>query len=145
MAPPGGHVVIVQKVVDVDYPAVADWSAHKAAIERDVLDYVERLIPGFRDRIVVKLTRRRPRRSGSRWNRHGAMLGWEMSPEQLGVGRPDIQSPVEGLYFTGHWTRPGGGITPVLMSAVRAAEMVTGRAGRIVGRRSAANAEVAVA
>ncbi len=60
-------------------------------------------------------------------NSRGAMLGWMMSPEQLGEGRMGIRTPVEGLFLTGHWTRPGGGITPVIVSALHAAEAVTGR------------------
>ena len=32
--------------------------------------------------------------------------------------------PLKGLYFVGHWTRPGGGITPVIVSAMRAARAV---------------------
>jgi hypothetical protein len=54
------------------------------------------------------------------------MLGWEMSPDQLGAGRPGIETPVEGLYVTGHWVRPGGGITPVIVSACWVAEAITG-------------------
>ena len=38
-----------------------------------------------------------------------------------------VEGPVAGLYFTGHWVRPGGGITPVIVSAVQAAEAVAGR------------------
>ncbi len=60
-------------------------------------------------------------------NHAGAMLGWEMSPDQLGDDRPDNAGPVEGLHLVGHWTRPGGGITPVIMSAVHAARAVAGR------------------
>jgi hypothetical protein len=30
-------------------------------------------------------------------------------------------APAHGLYFVGHWTRPGGGITPVLVSAMEVA------------------------
>ena len=59
-------------------------------------------------------------------NDSGAMLGWEMSPDQLGNDRPDISGPMGGLYYTGHWTRPGGGITPVIISAMKAAEAITG-------------------
>jgi prolycopene isomerase len=59
-------------------------------------------------------------------NYSGAMLGWEMSPDQLGAKRPAIESPVRGLYFVGHWTRPGGGITPVIISAMDAARAITG-------------------
>src|SRR5439155_19897902 len=55
LAPPGGHIVIVQKVTDIDYAAITDWAAHKAALERYVLDHLERLVPGFSQKIVVKL------------------------------------------------------------------------------------------
>src|SRR5262249_17753631 len=59
-------------------------------------------------------------------NFQGAMLGWEMSPGQLGGGRPAVEGPVKNLYFTGHWTRPGGGITPVIVSAMHVARAITG-------------------
>jgi phytoene dehydrogenase-like protein len=52
------------------------------------------------------------------------MLGWEMSPDQLGDARPSIVTPVRNLYLTGHWTQPGGGITPVIISAQRCAKLV---------------------
>ncbi len=59
-------------------------------------------------------------------NRRGAMLGWEMSPDQLGDGRPEVTGPIDGFYFVGHWTKPGGGITPVIVSAMRVARLITG-------------------
>ena len=52
------------------------------------------------------------------------MLGWEMAPDQLGDNRPSIRGPVDNLYLTGHWTQPGGGITPVIVSAMQTAEAV---------------------
>ncbi len=63
-------------------------------------------------------------------NRRGAMLGWEMSPDQLGTGRPEVTGQIDGLYFVGHWTKPGGGITPVIVSAMRVAKLIT-RSGLI--------------
>lgn len=126
MAPPGGHVVIIQKVVDLDYDAIQDWASHKASIESYIMEHLERIIPGFSKSIEVKL-------SASAWtsyrytlNYHGAMLGWEMAPDQLGPRRPDIFGPVRNLYCTGHWVQPGGGITPVIVSAMRVAQAVTG-------------------
>ena len=59
-------------------------------------------------------------------NHQGAMLGWAMAPGQLGVARPDLDGLMDGLYFTGHWTRPGGGITPVIVSAEQAAARILG-------------------
>jgi phytoene dehydrogenase-like protein len=49
-----------------------------------------------------------------------------MSPDQLGELRPGIECPLKNLYLVGHWVRPGGGITPVMVSAMRAAHRITG-------------------
>ena len=57
-------------------------------------------------------------------NYQGAMLGWEMSPDQLGEHRVGIVGPLRNLFFTGHWTQPGGGITPVIVSAMQVAKAV---------------------
>jgi len=54
------------------------------------------------------------------------MLGWEMSPDQLGEARPGLSGPFKNLYFVGHWTQPGGGITPVMVSAMQVAKLITG-------------------
>ena len=52
------------------------------------------------------------------------MLGFEMSPGQLGPSRLPIYTPIRDLYLTGHWTQPGGGITPVIVSAQRVARTI---------------------
>jgi phytoene dehydrogenase-like protein len=126
LAPPGGQIVILQKVLEMDYQAVDDWERHKTAVERFVCDHFERVVPGAGERTVVKLSASAKTSWRFTGNRGGAMLGWEMSPDQLGDGRPGIETPVGGLWLVGHWTRPGGGITPVIVSAVRAAEAITG-------------------
>jgi phytoene desaturase len=127
MAPPGGQIVIVQKVLEMDYAATADWPAHKRRIEDFALAHLERLIPGFGERIAVMTSASARTSQRFTLNHQGAMLGWEMSPEQLGTGRPDFTSRIKNLYFAGHWTRPGGGITPVIVSAQQvAAEILRG-------------------
>ena len=58
------------------------------------------------------------------------MLGWEMSPGQLGKARPPMETPIENLYLAGHWTRPGGGVTPAIISGHRVARRIlSGRSG----------------
>ena len=96
------------------------------------LEPQEAALPGIGAHVVVHLSATAATAQRFTLNHQGAMLGWEMSPEQLGDGRMDVRTPVERLYLTGHWTRPGGGITPVLVSALRAAEAVLGRAGTVV-------------
>jgi phytoene desaturase len=127
MAPDGHHVLIVQKLVDVDYAATTDWRAHKAALEAEILANLERIMPGITGHITVKLSATAQTSFRYTLNHHGAMLGWEMSPHQLGDGRPAVVSPVRDLYFVGHWTRPGGGITPVMISAMQAASHIAAR------------------
>jgi phytoene desaturase len=130
MAPPGKKIIIVQKVLDMDYEKVEDWSAHKRRIEQLALDHLESLVPGISQKIVVSTSASARTSWRFTLNQRGAMLGWEMSPEQLGEGRPDITTPVRNLYLVGHWTRPGGGITPVIVSAQQvAAAIVQGAKG----------------
>jgi len=126
LAPPGGHIVIVQKLTDIDFTAVADWTAHKAAVEREILQRLDDIVPGFSQAIVTKHSASAMTSHRYTLNHHGAMLGWEMAPDQLGAARPATQGLFDGLYFTGHWTQPGGGVTPAIMSAVQVAEAILG-------------------
>jgi prolycopene isomerase len=59
-------------------------------------------------------------------NQAGAMIGWEYAPDQVGFKRPSIESPIEGLYHTGHWTRPGGGMYGAIISGRLVAQKVLG-------------------
>lgn len=126
MAPPGGQVVILQKVLELDYDAVSDWEAHKAEVEAYVLAHLEKVLPGVREKIVVHSSASARTSWRFTLNSVGSMLGWEMSPDQLGAARPDVTGSIDGLYLVGHWTRPGGGITPVIVSAMRVAEEISG-------------------
>ena len=128
IAPPGCQILIVQKLTPVRLEEVTDWAAHKAEVEGRILERLREVLPGIDRHIVVRL-------SASAWtsyyytnNWQGAMLGWEMSPGQLGSARLPNATPVENFYLVGHWTQPGGGITPVIISAQRVARLVlTGR------------------
>ncbi len=125
MAPPGGHIVIVQKLTDIDYDAVEDWATHKAKVEAYIMRNLERVMPGFSEKVVVKLSASALTSHRFTLNHKGAMLGWEMSPDQLGESRPALNGLLRNLYFVGHWTQPGGGITPVIVSAMQVARKIT--------------------
>ena len=125
MAPEGGQTVIIQKAMQVDYDSVEDWQLHKEEVDKMVLENLENMIPNFSDRVVVRLSASAKTSYNYTLNQSGSMLGWEMAPDQLGSDRPGIEGPLDGLYYTGHWTRPGGGITPVITSAMSVAEAIT--------------------
>lgn len=126
LAPVGGQIVIVQKLTELDYDSIQDWPAHKRAVEEKILASLENCLPGFSKNIVVKLSASAHTSHRYTLNYHGAMLGWEMSPDQLGGKRPGVEGPFRNLFFTGHWTRPGGGITPVMISAMQVARLILG-------------------
>jgi phytoene dehydrogenase-like protein len=105
--------------------SVVDWASHKRELEAFVLTRLGKLLPGIQDRMVVRLSATARTHERYTWNRDGAMLGWEMSPDQLAAMRPDLSGLVRGLFMVGHWTRPGGGITPVMVSAMEVARRVT--------------------
>jgi phytoene dehydrogenase-like protein len=57
-------------------------------------------------------------------NPAGAAYGWAHIPEQSGVKRLAIKTPVPGLYLAGHWTMPGGGIAGVITSGRLCAQAI---------------------
>jgi phytoene dehydrogenase-like protein len=124
MAPPDRHVLIVQKVQALDYGTITDWPSHKAAVEAFILEHLEAIVPGITSRMEVRLSATASTHNRYTWNHAGAMLGWEMSPDQLARQRPDPSQSTAGLYLVGHWTQPGGGITPVMVSAMEVARRV---------------------
>jgi phytoene dehydrogenase-like protein len=124
MAPPGGQIVILQKVLEIDYHAIDDWTSHKDEIERYVTGHLKHVVPGLERKIVVQTSASARTSWRFTMNEVGSMLGWEMSPDQLGEHRPGSQGAIDGLWLVGHWVRPGGGITPVIISAVQVADAV---------------------
>jgi len=129
LAPPGGQIAILQKVLDMEFAAIADWTTHKSAIEAGLLAHLHRVLPESAAATVVASSASAHTSWRFTLNSRGAMLGWEMAPDQLGAERPDQQTPLPGLWLVGHWTRPGGGVTPVIVSAMQVAERVlSGRA-----------------
>ena len=126
MAPPGGQVIILQRIMEIGYDRIADWAAHKMRVEDDLVARLEAVIPGVSEHIVTRQSASALTSWRFTLNLQGAMLGWEMSPGQLGDTRPPIEGPVGNLYLCGHWTRPGGGITPVIVSAVDVVQRIAG-------------------
>jgi len=102
IAPPGGHILIVQKLTDVDFEGISDWATEKAKVEALIRENLERLIPGISAHISVLCTASALTSYRYTLNRHGSMLGWELAPDQTGDTRPDVSGPVKNLFFVGH-------------------------------------------
>ena len=65
----------------------------------------------------------------------GSIYGFSQPPRDNMVWRLGHRGPVDGLYFVGAWTQPGGGFEPAMMSG----QMVGNRIARkLKGTREAA-------
>ncbi|MEQ1886248.1 MAG: NAD(P)/FAD-dependent oxidoreductase [Bryobacteraceae bacterium] len=124
IAPPGCQILIMQKITPMPFDGTTDWTKHKEEVDELQMGRLRKILPGIDDQIVVRLSASAMTSYRFTGNREGAMLGFEMSPEQLGPSRLPIYTPIRDLYLTGHWTQPGGGITPVIVSAQRVARTI---------------------
>ena len=125
LAPRGTHAFVLTTLVPCD--AVASWKERKEAMTERLIARAERHLPGFGASLTF--AEAGTPRTFERYTRNasGAIYGWELSPEQVGIGRLSLRSPIEGLYLAGHWTRPGGGVYGVVRSGIESAAAVTGQ------------------
>ena len=67
-------------------------------------------------------------------NPKGTPYGYAQTPEQSGLKRPQIKSPVKNLYFASAWSFPGAGFTGAIISGFLCGNELNGQLGRGRGR-----------
>jgi prolycopene isomerase len=126
LAPPGEQLLVLTTLVD--FRAAPRWREAKPALERRLLALVERRLPGLAQEL--RFAESATPRTFERYTRNaeGALYGFDVTPQQVGPGRLDNETPLPGLLLAGHWTRPGGGVVGVVRSGLRAARLALGAA-----------------
>jgi phytoene desaturase len=124
LAPPGEHIMILTRLVS--FAAQECWKSVKENFTEKILTYVEGKIPGLKQHILFLEAGTPSTLQRYTLNQQGAAYGWEMSPKQAGANRVANKAPIDGLYFAGHWTMPGGGVYGVGYSGMLAAQQVLG-------------------
>ncbi|MCS5582210.1 MAG: NAD(P)/FAD-dependent oxidoreductase [Pseudomonadales bacterium] len=122
LAPDGQHLLTLTTLLP--YPIVDSWPAAKAEYMSRLVNMAGQYIPGLENHILFieggsPATMMRYSR-----NHQGAAYGWAMSPQQVGPARIDNCSPVNGLYFSGHWSSPGAGVYGVTLSGIQTVQKV---------------------
>lgn len=101
------------------------YKARKEAIgQASIVRLEETLMPGLRDHVThleIATPRTFLRFSG---NPEGALFGWEATPKQSTIHRPDVRSSVAGLYLASAWSRMGSGFTAAMMTGRRCAQIL---------------------
>ncbi|MEE9346295.1 MAG: NAD(P)/FAD-dependent oxidoreductase [Methylococcales bacterium] len=123
LAPAGTHLILLTTLIP--YPA-ADWRIAKNHYQQQLLDRAEHYLPGLSDHLlfVESGTPRTMQRYSL--NHQGSAYGWSPTPSQVGPGRPNVKTPIPGLYLASHWAQPGGGINGVSIAGVMAAQAILG-------------------
>jgi len=126
LAPKGEHLVMLTTLVDFNF--TQNWAAEKQAFIDKMLDFADKKIPSLKQHILLIEAGSPATMQRYTSNYEGAAYGWDVTPAQVGANRAANQSPIAGLYFTGHWTTPGGGIYGVSYSGVQTAQKILGLA-----------------
>ena len=112
------------------YRRDGQYGDRKAAIQENLIDRLEGLFPGTREKIVFAESA--SPMSHIRYTRAagGTGYGIGMTPAQMDSGRAHPRSPVKGLYLCGASTRHGFGIVGTMLSGRDAARRITEDLGR---------------
>jgi prolycopene isomerase len=100
------------------------WRLAKRGFQQDLLEKAERHFPGLNDHLLFVESGSPRTLERYTLNQQGAAYGFAPTPDQIGPNRPSVRGALHGLYHTGHWTRPGGGVAGVSVSALLATQAI---------------------
>jgi prolycopene isomerase len=118
MAPKGCHSLILMTKAGYDYKE--SWKGCKDKEAERLIKMAERIIPNLSSHIVIQDSATPLTLERYTGNDKGAAFGWAQGIDHIGANRLQIETPINGLYLTGHWTIPGGGIESVVASGILA-------------------------
>lgn len=107
LAPEGEHIVIVTTLAQFDIGK--PWAGERARFTEALIEQTDGVFPGFRKTITHAETATPATLQRFGRNSEGAIYGWANTAAQAGTKRPNRQTPIRGLYLSGHWTQPGTG------------------------------------
>jgi len=128
LAPTGEHTVTLTTLAPFD--AGTPWEERKGRQTDLMLDVLAERFPGFRDHLAYVELATPATLQRYAGNQRGAIYGWSSIPSQAASKRLGRETPIEGLYLSGHWTEEGAGSFRAILSGTRAAELILRRAGR---------------
>jgi prolycopene isomerase len=129
LAPAGQHLLIGTAVAPYVRGDGKKWSDDRDRFADALLGEFETLCPGLRENLSFRqggspLTIERFTR-----NHRGATYGWALSPSQIGGKRLAHDTPIGGLFLSGHWTEEGPASFRVVLSGMNTSRMVLGHLG----------------
>lgn len=131
-SPPGTSVVALvaladgrawQNVSPLDYPELKQRYAER------LVEQASRLYPALSQSIEVSVVSTPITNMRYTGNVAGAIYGFANTPAENPAFRLEQRGPLDGLWFAGAWTRPGGGFEPTISSGISAADQILASRG----------------
>lgn len=125
LAPENKHIISLVVYMKEDaYKDVVDWKSFKENMTLHTLNQLESYIPNINKYIEVKEAATPKTLERYTLNTNGAAYGWAVTVDQIWENRLPHQTPIDNLFLTGHWTRPGPGICAVVSSGWGVANLI---------------------
>ncbi|NUO09222.1 MAG: NAD(P)/FAD-dependent oxidoreductase [Candidatus Brocadia sp.] len=125
LAPPNKQIIsAVVYTKSGESKDVTDWKSFKETMTESTINRLEEYVPDIKKHVEVRdaATPKTLERYTS--NTHGAAYGWAVSVDQIWENRLPPRAPIDNLYLTGHWTRPGPGVCAVVSSGWGVANLI---------------------
>ncbi len=121
-APPGFHCLCLSVPCPAGYDilGVEGRRCCRTFLEREV----EKRFPQLKGKMTFLFELAPEQLASISGNPGGSAYGWAQTPEQSGIKRLNLKTPIPGLYLAGHWTMPGGGIAGVVTSGQLCAQAI---------------------
>ncbi|MCF6155656.1 MAG: NAD(P)/FAD-dependent oxidoreductase [Candidatus Brocadia sp.] len=125
LAPPNKQIISAVVYMEKEkYNDITDWKSFKESMISGTINRLEEYVPDIKKHIEVKDAATPKTLERYTLNTNGAAYGWEVSVDQIWDNRLPHQTPIDNLYLTGHWTRPGPGICAVVSSGWGVANLI---------------------
>ncbi len=136
ISPPGTAIVVLTALMYgepwYDVPPT-EYVAVKNRIADSMIHMAETIAPGLRKyaEVVEVSTPVTNMRYANTMG--GSIYGFNQPPRDNMVWRMGHRGPLDGLYFAGAWTQPGGGFEPSMMSGQMAGAAILGKIKKTKG------------
>lgn len=118
---PTATVMVVDNIDNWESMSPEAYKIKKERSCRILIDRLAKYLPGSNDLIEYYEAGTPKTMARFTGNPRGSIYGYAQNIRQVGPNRPNIYSSIPGIYFASAWTKPGGGISPVIKSGYNAA------------------------
>ncbi len=123
LAPEGKAALVVHCVLPYEFfqkyeRDTAQYAEIKEKLTGKIMQTVYRYMPEIKGKVLFTETATPLTLERYTWNKNGSLMGWAVTQKDLLPPFNSYKTKINGLYLTGQWIYPGGGIPLCMLSAL---------------------------